>query len=87
MIAMRPISAATVFTPSPSDIAAATKAIRDRWRSDEHDSRLTDGINAQVRLLASLLKPMAVEAGLIPAPVAEVIPEVETNWSQNDSAA
>lgn len=96
MIALRPVSASTVYAPTPDRIARACAEYQAGWSPAECDSRLTAGVDMQVWLLAEIMRPMAVEAGLIPSVASaatekpKTVPAVETVSSDDtlcDSAA
>lgn len=51
-------------TITADEITEATAIIRMDWSQEEAVRRLERGTDAMVELLAGIMKPMAVEAGL-----------------------
>ena len=61
----------TPFVPSPDEITAGCEAIRATLPPAELEIRQTASIAAQVRLLAGILRPMAIAAGYLREPAAQ----------------
>lgn len=75
-VAPMPLTAAP-HTPTREDITAGCLAIRAEWSAEEHERRLMAAVNSQVKLLAGILCPMAIDAGYVSS-VSTVDTEVET---------
>lgn len=61
----------TAYEPTPAELTAACAECRAAWSHGEYAFRLENGVNQQVALVASILRPMAQDAGYLPEPAAQ----------------
>lgn len=60
-----------LYEPTPDEIAAVCAECRAAWSPGDCAYRLENGVNQSVALLASILRPMAVDAGYLPKAAAQ----------------